>query len=179
MGRYDFDIREQIPPVDPRVGDRVVVSHDLGAEHGEIVGASTGSQRMLTVRFDDGTRSTWPASICRKVEALTGAAPTPQQVTEAAAGLLGIEIPEWQRRIMEAQAATVNVPNLGDYVDIMDMDDRHHACGPLLGLATGIVRDAHDGATRTVEWLALVDRKWWKIAEWDTQKSGAHVGWVE
>jgi hypothetical protein len=47
-------------------GDQVLVSHEMGSEQGTIVAILTevvaGEGRAYTVRFDDGTNSTWHES---------------------------------------------------------------------------------------------------------------------
>jgi hypothetical protein len=45
-------------------GDRVVVAHDQGSESGTVQGQTKGKD--VTVRFDDGTVSSWPASKVRR-----------------------------------------------------------------------------------------------------------------
>jgi hypothetical protein len=47
-------------------GDRVVVSHDQGNESGTVQGQTRGEDPSVTVRFDDGTISSWPASKVRR-----------------------------------------------------------------------------------------------------------------
>lgn len=53
------------------VGDRVVVSHEMGEEEGVVIGHTNQSfiDVKITVEFSDGTNSSWPLRAVRHISA--------------------------------------------------------------------------------------------------------------